>query len=50
MTIVPWGPLCGICNKTVELAIAVADQDGKAVHEKCYVLKMVEPAKKPSKV
>jgi|HubBroStandDraft_6_1064221.scaffolds.fasta_scaffold785987_2 hypothetical protein len=41
-------PLCGICNKPVELDIAVTDQDGKPVHEECYVLKVrQEDAKKP---
>jgi hypothetical protein len=47
MTIVSRHPLCGVCNKPLELDIAVADQDGKAVHEECYVLRMLEQAKKP---
>jgi hypothetical protein len=36
MTIVPRGPLCGICNQTVELDIAVTDQNGKPLHGDCY--------------
>jgi len=44
----PQLPLCSICNKPVDPETAVADQDGKPVHEECYVLKMrLEDAKKP---
>ena len=43
-------PLCSICNKPVELDIAVTDQDRKPVHEECYVLKLRQlDAKKPPK-
>jgi len=46
----PQLPLCGICNKPVDLEIAVTDQDGKPVHEECYVLKLrLKDAKKPPK-
>jgi hypothetical protein len=42
--------LCNICNKPLDLKIAVTDQDGKPVHEECYVLKLrQEDAKKPPK-
>ena len=34
------GPLCNICNKPLELDVAVTDRDGKAVHEECYVLRL----------
>jgi hypothetical protein len=30
-------PLCNICNKPLDLKIAVTDQDGKPIHEECYV-------------
>jgi hypothetical protein len=44
----PQLPICSICNKPVEPDIAVTDQDGKPVHEECYVLKLrQEDAKKP---
>jgi hypothetical protein len=43
-------PTCSICNKPVQPDIAVTDQDGKPVHEDCYVLKVrQEDAKKPPK-
>jgi hypothetical protein len=43
-------PLCSICNKPLDLKIAVTDQDGKPVHEECYVLKLrLEEARKPPK-
>jgi hypothetical protein len=38
---------CSICNKPVTLETALIDQDGKAVHEDCYVrrlrLKQITP-------
>ena len=43
-------PPCNICNKPLDPKIAVTDQDGKPVHEECYVLKLrQEDAKKPPK-
>ena len=30
-------PVCGICNKPVNLETSKADELGKAVHEPCYV-------------
>ena len=42
--------ICSICNKPVQPDIAVTDQDGKPVHEECYVRKVrQEDAKKPPK-
>ena len=32
---------CSICHKPVELAIAKTDEYGRAVHEDCYLLKLV---------
>jgi hypothetical protein len=44
-------PLCSICNKSLDPKIAVTDQDGKPVHEDCYVLKLrLEDARKPPEV
>jgi hypothetical protein len=40
-------PLCSICNKPLDPKIAVTDQDGKPVHEECYVLKLQQDTKKP---
>jgi hypothetical protein len=33
-------PLCSICNCRVELTNARADENGKAVHEECYLNKI----------
>ena len=42
-------PKCNICNRAVELETAKTDEDGKAVHEECYVriirLKAITPPK-----
>jgi hypothetical protein len=47
---IPKPQTCNICNKPVEPDIAVTDQDGKPVHEECYVLKVrLEEARKPPK-
>jgi hypothetical protein len=34
-------PKCSICNEPVELATSKTDEDGKAVHEDCYVRRMM---------
>jgi hypothetical protein len=34
-------PKCSICNEPVELETGKTDEDGKAVHEDCYVLRMM---------
>lgn len=33
----PRFPICPICNEPVQLTTAVTNEDGKAVHEECYV-------------
>lgn len=33
-------PICAICNAAVALETAKTDEDGAAIHEPCYVLKM----------
>jgi hypothetical protein len=30
-------PACALCNQRVELETAKTDENGKAVHEECYV-------------
>ncbi len=32
--------LCSFCNAPVELETSKADEDGKAIHEECYVFKV----------
>jgi hypothetical protein len=34
-------PKCSICNEPVEIKTAKTDEDGKAVHEDCYVGRMM---------
>lgn len=33
-------PACAICDKPVSLETAKFDEDGRTVHEQCYVLKL----------
>lgn len=33
-------PVCPICNKSVVLESAKTDENGGAVHEECYLLKI----------
>jgi hypothetical protein len=33
-------PICSLCNETVEIEIAKTDENGNAVHEECYTLKV----------
>jgi hypothetical protein len=33
-------PLCSICNLPVSLNHAKTDEDGNAVHEDCYLIKL----------
>lgn len=35
-------PACSICGEPVNLQTAACDEDGKAVHEECYVQKMLD--------
>jgi hypothetical protein len=46
-------PKCNICHEPVELETAKTDEDGRAVHEECYVsrimrLKEITPPSKAS--
>jgi hypothetical protein len=41
-------PVCPICNEHVELETARTDEKGKAVHEECYVTRILsEPFNRP---
>ena len=31
---------CALCNEPVDLRAAKTDEDGRAVHEECYLLRM----------
>jgi hypothetical protein len=33
-------PTCSICNEPVELETTRSNENGKAIHEECYVLKV----------
>ena len=33
-------PICSICNKPVSLNSAKTDEDGTAIHEACYLVKL----------
>ena len=35
-------PNCSICNEPVELETSKTDENGKAIHEECYVVKVDE--------
>jgi hypothetical protein len=39
---------CAICSKPVELRTANTDENGKIVHEECYVREMMVITKRPS--
>jgi hypothetical protein len=38
--ILPEQPLCSICNEPVNLRTAKSDENGRAVHEECYIQKI----------
>ena len=33
-------PLCPVCNEAVDLTVAKTDEDGRAIHEECYLQKL----------
>jgi hypothetical protein len=40
---------CALCSKPVDLLIDLsADENGKAVHEECYVTRLTSPSSKPA--
>jgi hypothetical protein len=36
-----WRPPCAICKESVELEESKTDEYGRAIHEECYVSKLV---------
>lgn len=36
----PRFPMCAICSEPVDLRIAKTNDEGQAVHEECYLVKM----------
>jgi hypothetical protein len=40
-------PACAICGKPVPLETAKGDEDGRSVHEQCYVLKLTRDRAAP---
>jgi hypothetical protein len=36
-----WHPQCVICRESVQLEESKADERGQAIHEECYVSKLV---------
>ena len=44
-------PICLVCNQPVRLDNAKTDEDGNAIHEDCYLIKLgVKPGFSPLKV
>jgi hypothetical protein len=41
-------PLCSLCNEPVDLTTAKVDEDGNAIHEECYVLRMQKKEPPPT--
>lgn len=37
----PVPPTCPICNEPVELETSKTDEHGRAIHEECYLLKIL---------
>ena len=40
--------ICSLCNEAVEIETTKTNQDGKAVHEECYVKSISTPRSEPS--
>lgn len=44
-------PICFVCNQPVRLDHAKTDEDGNAIHEDCYLIKLgVKPVISPLQV
>jgi len=37
-----WLPQCAICKQSVNLNVSKADEYGRAVHEACYVSRLIQ--------
>lgn len=42
----PTLPVCTVCEKEVPLETARADEQGRAIHEACYLLRLQRRSKK----
>jgi hypothetical protein len=40
-------PICSLCDEPVEIETAKTDENGDAVHEDCYVVKMRPKKSRP---
>jgi hypothetical protein len=47
MTTISYTPFCHFCNKPVKLEFAKTDEEGRTVHEGCYLLKVKVTAPVP---
>jgi hypothetical protein len=36
-----WVPRCAVCRESVNLTVSKADEYGRAVHENCYVQRLL---------
>jgi hypothetical protein len=36
-----WAPTCVLCNEPIELETSNTDESGKAIHEECYIRKVI---------
>ena len=34
-------PICSFCDRAVNLEVAKTDESGQAIHEECYVVKVL---------
>ena len=34
-------PICSFCDRPVNLEVAKTDENGQAIHEECYVVKVM---------
>jgi hypothetical protein len=41
-------PICPFCNEAVDLETTKTNEDGKAVHEECYIKSISPPRSAPS--
>ena len=37
-----WVPTCALCNNPIKLEKCKTDECGKAVHEECYIRKVIQ--------
>ena len=47
---VGWVPRCAICRKSVDLSVSKTNENGRAVHENCYVWRLLSQKLSPSRM